>query len=194
MQIDRLETHDRLKEFTSKEFEIGECCQDLINQRPFGKHPFYIFSHARTIDLDERIVMFNADIQRSYCNPAYIRKYIVLEDVPTTKILWQPRLTKPKAQTNSMLYKAYPLTDMVKVIWIIPPRELWGQYGKGKLTENESVSISIDNFQNHRNELEAPEDDDLSDGEIDAIYREMAQTARHNKMMAKLWKKPIISL
>ena len=165
MQIDRLETHDRLKEFTSKEFEIGECCQDLINQRPFGKHPFYIFAHTRTH-----------------------------EDGVSQRLIWQPRLTKPKAETNSMLFKAYPKTDMLDTIWIIPKPELWGQYGKGKITENETVSISIDNFLNHRNELEAPEDDDLSDGEIDAIYREMAQTARHNKMMGRLWKTPIISL
>ena len=141
MNVDRLETHDRYEHFTKQNFSIEACCQNLIDQRPFGDVPFYIFAHARTDD-----------------------------DGVTKRLIWQPRLTKPKAQTNSMLFKAYPGTDIIKIIWMLPVREMWGQYGKGLVCENESVEESIRNFLYHREELEAKEEDDLSDVEIDAVY------------------------
>lgn len=145
MKINRLDAHDRFTHFTKQQFDIGECCQDLINKRPFGDHPFYIFAHTRTDD-----------------------------DGVTKRLIWQPRLTKPKAQTNSMLFKAYPGTDNIKVIWMIPARELWGQFKRGNLTENKTVSDSIYDFQNNRQKLEEPESDDLSDQAIDMIYKEIA--------------------
>lgn len=150
MKIDRLETHDRYQHFTKQQFNISECCQDLIRQRPFGEHPFYIFAHSRTD-----------------------------EDGVTKRLIWQPRLTKPKAQTNSMLFKAYPGTDVIKVLWMIPARELWGQYHKGLITENKTVLDSIHSFTHKREELETPEDDDLSDVQIDAIYRSISQEAKY---------------
>lgn len=153
MKIDRLETHDRLVEFKKQSSSISECCQDLINQRPFEHHPFYIFAHARTD-----------------------------EDGFSKRLLWQPRLTKPRAQTNSMLFKAYPGTDKVRVIWMIPARELWQQYKEGKVTESDITRISIDLFENDRNKLESPEEDDLDDKEIDAIYRSMSLTLRCKKL------------
>jgi hypothetical protein len=153
MKINILDAHDRYKEFTNKSQDISECCQDLINQRPFFNHPFYIFAHARTDD-----------------------------DGVTKRLIWQPRLTKPKAQTNSMLFKAYPGSDSIKVIWMIPDREMWPQYEKGKLTENEIVSISIDNFENHREKLEAKEEDDLLDYQIDDIYTQLSVNASRPKL------------
>ena len=146
MKLNLFETHDRYEHFTKQSFDIAECCQDLINKRPFGDYPFYIFAHARTSD-----------------------------DGVTKRLIWQPRLTKPKAQTNSMLFKAYPGTDIIKVIWIIPARELWGQYKKGNVTQNKTVSESIFNFQNKRELLESKEEDDLSDEKIAAIYIEIKQ-------------------
>jgi len=149
MKIDKLETHDRLLHFTNQSFDITECCQDIINKRPFGDHPFYIFAHARTDD-----------------------------DGFTQRLLWQPRLTKPKAQTNSMLFKAYPGTDIVKVIWMIPKRELWSQFEEGKVTANETVVDSIREFQFNREEMERKEDDDLSDADINAIYEHLSIAAK----------------
>src|SRR6266478_280067 len=128
MKIDKLDAHDRFDHFTKQSFDIGECCQNLINQRPFGNHPFYIFAHARTD-----------------------------EDGITKRLIWQPRLTKPKSQTNSMLFKAYPGTDLVKVIWMIPSRELWGQYEKGNVTENKTVKDSIHAFQFDRGTMDMKE-------------------------------------
>lgn len=149
MKLNRLETHDRYEFFTKQGFDIADCCQDLINKRPFGDHAFYIFAHARTD-----------------------------EDGVTKRLIWQPRLTKPKAQTNSMLFKAQPGTDLIKVIWMIPARELWGQYTKGNITENKTVCDSIEAFRNHRNKLEEKEPDDMTDQQIDLIYRELAAHAR----------------
>jgi hypothetical protein len=154
MKINPLDAHDRFQHFTKQSFDISECCQDLINQRPYGKHPFYIFAHARTED-----------------------------DGVTKRLIWQPRLTKPKAQTNSMLFKAYPGTDIIKVIWMIPAREMWEQYAKGKLTENKTVSESVYDFQHNRKKLEEKEEDDLSDEEIDAIYKEMCVNARTKRSL-----------
>jgi hypothetical protein len=147
MRLDRLETHDRYAYFTKQKFDISECCQDLINQRPFGNHAFYIFAHARTDD----------------------------NDISKKRLIWQPRMTKPKAQSNSMCFKAYPGTDIVKVIWIIPAIELWGQYKKGNITDNKTVRDSIAAYQHDRAKLEAKEDDDLNDEQIKAIYKELGQ-------------------
>ena len=149
MKINRLDAHDRYEHFTKQSFDIAECCQNLINQRPFGDHAFYIFAHARTDD-----------------------------DGVTKRLIWQPRLTKPKAQTNSMLFKAYPGKDTVKVIWMIPAKEMWDQYKKGNLTENQTVSESIESFQTNRAMLEASEDDDLTEEQINKVYRDIALQAK----------------
>ena len=169
MKVDKLEAHDRLKFFGKQDFDIGACCQNLIDQRPFGDHPFYIFAHARTIGLDDKFRLYMSG------------KYKTLADVPEKEIIWQPRLTKPKAQTNSMLFKAYPGTDVIRIIWIIPAREMWEQYEKGKMTENETICQSIYAFQNAKDKLEEKESDDLPDPVIDKIYNEISMHAKGKK-------------
>lgn len=149
MKINRLDAHDRYKHLLKQEMDIGACCQSLIDQRPFGDHPFYIFAHTRTH-----------------------------EDGVNKRLIWQPRLTKPKPETNSMLFKGYPGTDNVKVIWMIPARELWAQYKKGNLTENQTVSQSIYDFEHHREKLAAKEADDLTDPQIDNIYKNISLSAK----------------
>lgn len=166
MKVNLLETHDRLLSFTTQRNEISECCQDLINKRPFGDHPFYIFAHSRTIGLDEKFKLYLSG------------RYPTIDKVPDKTIIWQPRLTKPKAQENSMLFKAYPGSDNIKVIWMLPARELWEQFQINKMTANETIILSIDNYLNHRAELEAKEPDDLPDAVIDRIYREISADAR----------------
>jgi hypothetical protein len=157
MKIDRLETHDRLEQFQKQSLDISECCKDLVDKRPFGLQPFYIFAHARTEDngVDKRLI-------------------------------WQPRLTKPKAQTNSMLFKGYPGSDMIKVYWMIPDRLMWEQYGKGMISESQTVIESIYQFENEREKLEAPDEDDLSDEEVDKIYLSLGQQFRFEKAGYKL--------
>ena len=161
MKVDKLETHDRLKHFTKQSFSIDECCQNLIDQRPFGEHPFYIFAHPRTDD-----------------------------DGVTKRMIWQPRLTKPKSQTNSMLFKAYPGKDLIDVIWIIPDRHLWPSYQMGQMTENSLIEQSIFDFQFNRAKLDRPAKDDLSDEKIEAIYREISIEARRKKAKLKTSEPP----
>lgn len=156
MKVNKLDAHDRYQHLTKQSFDIGECCQDLISKRPFGDHPFYIFAHTRTE-----------------------------EDGATKRLIWQPRLTKPKPQTNSMLFKAYPGTDMIKVIWMIPAREMWSQYNKGLMTENKTVCNSIHDFQFNRKKLEEKEPDDMTDEQIDAIYLEISRNAQSSRVQGK---------
>ncbi len=155
MKLNILDAHDRYQHFTKQGFDIAECCQDIINKRPFGEHAFYIFAHARTDD-----------------------------DGVTKRLIWQPRLTKPKAQSNSMLFKVYPGKDTIKVIWMLPAQELWSQYEKGFVTENKTVSESIYNYKNHKEKLESKEPDDLQDWQIDDIYNDISRSIQ-NKTMPK---------
>ena len=154
MKINILDAHDRLGHLQKQGLDISECCQDLVNKRPFGDVPFYIFAHARTED-----------------------------DGVNKRLIWQPRLTKPKAQTNSMLFKAYPGTDAIKVIWMIPDRCMWEQYQRGNVTQSKIVAESIYDFIYDRDRLEAKEDDDLDDLQIDAIYQEIARDAAPKAMI-----------
>lgn len=169
MKVSRIDAHDRLLHYQKQNDDIGACCQNLIDQRPFGEYPFYIFAHPRTLGLDEKVKLYSSG------------KYDTLDKVPEKTIIWQPRLTKPLAQTNSMLFKAYPGSDNIKVIWIIPPREMWEQYSKDKMTQNETICVSIHDFEHDRGRLEAKEEDDLSDEQISAIYSEISQTQKQIK-------------
>lgn len=173
MKINRFDAHDRLQHFTGQEFDIGKSCQECINNRPpeFENHPMYVFAHKREIDLDERISMFNQDLIK----PFNERQFKALKDVPNGRILWQSRLLKPKFEPNSMLFKAYPPTDVIRIIWMLPATELWDQFTKGKMTENKTVSESIYNYKTNRNKLEEKEDDDVSEETARKIYKQIAR-------------------
>src|SRR5271166_5054233 len=132
MKLNRLETHDRLehliKDQSDNVFSGAEVC---LKSNPLSlaiqeRCPYvYIFAHARTSD-----------------------------DGLKKRLLWQPRISKPKAQTNSYLFRAQSKTDLIEVIWILPERHLWPQYEKEKITENELVCYSVNMFENNREELE----------------------------------------
>ncbi len=160
MKINRTDAHDRFEQFTKKDFDISACCQNLVDQHPFGDHAFYIFAHARTEDngVDKRLI-------------------------------WQPRLTKPRAQTNSMLFKAYPGSDIIRIIWMIPDRALWKQFKKGNMTQNQTIAESIHDFQHNRAKLEQMEFDDLTDEQAAAVYADVSRVAKRDKMMNKLYMK-----
>lgn len=176
MKINRLETHDRLLEFRKQADYISKGCEDCIRNRPaeFENYPFYIFAHSREIAMDERIALYNQDIQSTLLDPRLQRKFLTIHDVPTARMIWVPRLSKPAAQENSMLFKAYPPGNNIRPIWMIPSRELWDQYKKDLMTENCLVSESIYNFINNRKFLECDEDDDLPEWRQKAIYKEIA--------------------
>lgn len=141
MKINKLETHDRLEHLIQDQsanvFQGAEDClkknRDSLALQE--KSPYiYIFAHPRTTD-----------------------------DGLNKRMLWQPRLSIPKAQTNSYLFRALSHSDTIEIIWMIPPREMWKQYEKGKVTENNEVAWSIEMFQHKRSELEKPHKDDMTE-------------------------------
>lgn len=88
-------------------------------------------------------------------------------------LIWHPRLTKPKASPNTRLYKVYPNSEKVRIIWHIPREEIWHIFEKGTMTESELEVCSIYDYKYFREKLERPEPDDLDDETIQAIYREI---------------------
>ncbi len=151
MKIDRLETHDRLLHFKkTQEVNIFQGAEDCLKKNPLSlslqdKCPYlYMFAHPRTDD-----------------------------DGVTKKMFWQPRLTKPKPQTNSYLFRATSKTDNIEVCWLLPPREMWHQYKIGNVTESDLVLWSIDQFENNRKNLGKKDPEDFLDEKILQIYKEI---------------------
>lgn len=165
MKLNRLETHDRLEHFIKDQsiniFQGADDCMK-INELSLAlqdrSHYVYLFAHPRTAD-----------------------------DGVTKIMYWQPRLTKPEAQTNSYLFRGVSKTDQVEVCWLLPPIEMWGQYKKGNVTESDLVLWSIDQYRHRKHQLEMPEPDDLLDKQIQEIYTEIKQNMRYEKMMKGLY-------
>ena len=152
MKVDRLETHDRYEHLIKDQMEaVSKGAEDCIKKNELSlayqkRAPYiYIFGHPRTHD-----------------------------DGVTKRLLWQPRLSKPMAQTNSYLFRVKSNTDECEVCWIIPPREMWGQYTKEKVTGSEIVSWSIFQFNHNRVELERGFPDDVSEERFQFIMKDIA--------------------
>lgn len=149
MRIDRLEAHDRLlhlKKDQAQNIFLG--AEECLKKNPDSlslqeKCPYiYIFAHPRTAD-----------------------------DGVTKRMLWQPRLSKPTAQTNSYLFRAISKTDVIEICWLLPPQEQWAQYQKGNITESNDVLWSINQYTLNRQELEKPHADDYSEEHCRAIFK-----------------------
>lgn len=141
MKLNRLETHDRLQHFIQDQSQtIWQGAEDCLKKNPDSlrlqekSHYIYLFAHPRTDD-----------------------------DGVTKRFLWQSRLSKPKPQTNSYLFRAKSKTDIIEICWLLPPQELWKQYQKGNVTHHPIVLWSIDQFINNRKKLEEADPDDWSD-------------------------------
>ena len=159
MKLNRLETHDRLVHFKKDQNDtLQQGADDCLKKNPLSlamqdKAPYiYLFAHPRTSD-----------------------------DGVTKRMIWQPRLTKPLAQTNSYLFRAISKSDIVEICWLIPDEKMWKQYEKGKVTENELVLWSIDQYMNYRADLERKDKDDLSDERVAKIYQEIARESEKPK-------------
>lgn len=151
MKLNLFETHDRYKHLLQDQSEIiSKGCEDCLKRNELSlalqqKSPYiYIFAHTRTSDCGTK-----------------------------KRLLWQPRLTKPKAESNSMLFRAQSKTDILTICWMIPAKELWEQYKKGNVTESDISAWSIHMYMKDRKTLEAKEDGDLSDPQIKSIYKEI---------------------
>jgi len=153
MKINRLETHDRLLHLKKDQaININQGAEECLkhNRLSVGLQQYspyvYLFAHPRTAD-----------------------------DGVTKKMYWQPRLTKPRAQTNSYLFRAQSNSDVIEICWLLPPEEMWMQYNKGNVTEHEIVRWSIQMFKSHREDLERPHEEDINDEFARNIYRKVAQ-------------------
>jgi len=151
MKLNVLDTHDRYLELMKNFSNImSQGCEDCLKKNPLSlalqaKSPYiYIFAHPRTGS-----------------------------DGATKTMYWQPRLSKPKAQSNSYLFRCISRTDIVKTIWMIPNEETWGQHNKGNVTEQNIVRESIWRFIFERKELETPDPDDLPEQAAKAIMRDV---------------------
>lgn len=164
MKLNRLEAHDRLQHFVKDQaINIFQGAEDCLKRNPDSlaiqeKSPYiYLFAHPRTD-----------------------------EDGVTKRMIWQPRLSIPKPQTNSYLFRAISNTDLIEVVWLLPPREMWPQYEKGKVTESAEVSWSIDMFKRNRNVLEEPHPEDMPEERarliLKSIVDEKLQEVRSKKV------------
>ena len=159
MKIDLYETHDRYQHFIKDQWEVvSKGAEDCLRNNPDSvaiqqKCPYvYLFAHPRTA-----------------------------EDGLTKRLLWQPRISRPKPQTNSYLFIAQSNTDIIEVCWLLPPREMWSQYEKGKVTESNLVAWSIDQFQNNWKELDTSHPGDLSEERAKHVMREIVQWKRFKR-------------
>jgi hypothetical protein len=185
MKLDTLETHDRLLHFQKAQADyISQGCQDCFNNRPaeFGNHPFYVFAHKREIGMDERVALFSTDMQRSLVDLSYIRQYMNINNVPTHRMIWSPRLTKPRSQENSMCFRyPSPPSDVCQVFWILVDAGAHTAAAKGQMTENKTVTESMHHFINNRAWLDKREEGDLGDEEANQIYRQIAFNKANTK-------------
>jgi hypothetical protein len=151
MKLNRLETHDRLQHLIKDQSaNIYQGAEDCLKKNPLSlaiqeRSPYiYIFAHPRTADDGVNKVMY-----------------------------WDPRLSIPEPQTNSYLFRAISKTDLIEVIWMIPPKEQWKQYEKGKVTESNWSYWSIEQFKHNRKNLEKPNPEDLSEEYTSRIMQQV---------------------
>lgn len=165
MKVNRLEAHDRLEHLKKDQAQnIFEGAETCLKKNPLSlalqeKSPYvYIFAHPRTH-----------------------------EDGVTKVMYWQPRLTKPEAQSNSYLFRAISHSDILEVCWLLPPHEMWDQYKKGNVTEHDVVEWSIDQFKTNRKNLENAHPEDFSDEKIKSIYQDINQMRIRSNLMDNLY-------
>lgn len=165
MKLNILEAHDRQKHLMKDQaLNISQGVDDCMKKNSLSLalqqySPYvYIFAHPRT-----------------------------LEDGATKRMFYQPRLTKPEAQTNSFLFRAKSMSDIVEICWLIPALEIWGQHKRGNVTESEIVEWSINQYKTNKESLEARHPDDLPDEKINEIYKQIKFDKSHTNLMDRLY-------
>ena len=151
MKIHRFEAHDRLKYLKEDQsVNIAKGAEDCLKKNTLSlalqeKSPYiYLWAHPRT-----------------------------REDGVTKEMYWQPRLSRPKPQTNSYLFRAKSKTDEITVCWLLPPREQWNEYVKGNVTEDDLTNWSIKQFRFNREELERDDPEDFNQEKGSSILRQV---------------------
>ncbi len=169
MKLNILEAHDRKKHLIKDQSSVVfQGAEDCLKRNPLSlaiqeKSPYlYVFGHPRTHD---------NGIDKN--------------------LFWQPRLSIPEAQSNSYLFRVISHTDLIEVVWMIPAKELWGQFDEGKVTESNICAWSIDQLKSNKIGLERPHPDDMPEEKSRLIMRSIVDehlySVRRENMMGKLY-------
>ncbi len=158
MKLNVFDAHDRLKYLIKDQsaniFKGAETCllKNPLSLAIQEKSPYlYIFAHPRTHENGVDKVMY-----------------------------WSPRLSIPSPATNSYLFRAVSKSDLIEIVWMIPPREHWEQYKKDNVTENNICAWSIHRFQHQRKELEKPHPKDMSEEQTRLIMKSIVDEHRQD--------------
>src|SRR5271166_5438205 len=175
MKINHLEVHDRLEQLSNQWDTITSGYVECMNHVPDDiNFPIYIFAHPRTVSYDEKVSILQSGVTKT---------------APSTRLLWSPRATKPKAQTNSYLFLGQKGAPTVQIIWLLPDRSTWAQYAPGKITYHKDVWQCIQNFIHARDFLNKPDEGAPNPRQIEffrRIYGEAAQQRKVEKEREKL--------
>jgi hypothetical protein len=169
MKLNLFETHDRLKYLVKDQsaniFQGAEEClkKNSLSLAIQDKSSYvYIFAHPRTS-----------------------------EDGLKKRLLWQPRLSIPEVQENSYLFRALSHTDIIEICWMIPARELWKQYQKGNVTEDNLALWSINQYKSNKKILEKPHPQDMTEEKSRIIMKQIVDdhlsAIRNAKMMNRIY-------
>lgn len=177
MKLDRLETHDRLLVFKKQSEDISQGVQECLRNVPEAiTCPFYIYGHARAVDDDEKTSLIIQGHTKA----------------PDQRLIWGPRITKPKASSNSYLFLCHKNSDIIETIWMIPKKELWDQYKPGQLCHNPGIWTSILNYTRSRELLNSPDKNGPTPRDEELfrrVYGEEAYRRKAEKSNVKLMDK-----
>ena len=141
-------------QFWRENSEQGYCemVQQIIESRPFGKHPFYIYQFVKRVD----------------------------DATGIKKMYHHPRLTKPDPIPGTTLLRADPSNpEEVTIIWTLPDEESFNLYQSGKMFADPFVYESIQKYLHNPRELMRREKGDLTDEEIKEIYQEKVRGVKN---------------
>ena len=165
MKVNLLETHDRFLQFNKQQEDISSGVADCIKNVPESiKCPFYVYGFGKLVDPDEKMSLL---IQGQ-------------KKIPSERMIWVPKITKPEAMPNSYLFLARKGTDVIEIIWMLPRREYWDQYNPGQMCYNENIWISIQNYRNHLRKLNSPDANGPTKQDVEHFRKVMGEEA-HKK-------------
>lgn len=166
LNLNPFDAHDRLIHVKKEQaLNVFLGAEECLKQNPLSlalqeKSPYvYLFAHPRTG-----------------------------EDGYTKVLYWQPRLSRPTPQTNSYLFRAQSKTDLIEICWLIPDRAIWPQFEKGKVTHDEMVEWSINQYRFNKKDLAKPHADDLSEMQGANILRSVIKEHEEALKLKKLLK------
>jgi hypothetical protein len=94
-------------------------------------------------------------------------------------MIWQARISRPRPQTNSYLFRAKSNTDIIEICWLLPPKETWKQYEKGNVCDSELVRWSIDQYMHNSRGLAESHPEDLPDHRGREIYLDVVKAMKY---------------